>query len=96
MPNAVLAVVTEDSPIVPTVDLAIYKRQVEAHDLSARIHPDLTAQFSVSPPPRYLVRFIHDLDESRCRRDELYHVWRLATDGQPEGIRWRPLESVTQ
>ena len=69
MPNAVLAVVTEDAAVVAAMNLAIYERQVEAHYFSTRIHPDLPAQFAVSPAPRNLVGFVHDLFEPHHRHD---------------------------
>lgn len=59
-PNAVLAVVTEDTPIVAAVDIPVYERQVEAHNFSIGVYPDFSAQFPVSPASRYLVGFIHD------------------------------------
>lgn len=49
MPNAVLAVVTENAPIVAAMDLAVYERQVKAHNFSIGIYPDFPTQFPVSP-----------------------------------------------
>jgi hypothetical protein len=79
MPNAVLAVVTQDAAIVAAMDFPIYERQVKPHNLSIGVHPDFPAQFPVSPASRYLVGFIHDLDKPWHRHDELYHVCGLTS-----------------
>ena len=73
VPDAVLAVLTQDASIVATMDLPINERQVKPRHLAISVHPDFPAQFSVSPASLYFVGFIHDLDKPRCRHDGLYH-----------------------
>src|SRR3972149_1718968 len=78
MPDPMLAVVAENTPVVAAVDLPVDERKIEGSTFSLRIPPDFPAQFPVPPPPRYLVRFIHRLDEPRRRHDRLYHSWSRA------------------
>jgi hypothetical protein len=69
MPNAMLAVVPENASIVTAMDLPVYECKIEAHYFSIGVYPNFSPQLSVSPASRYLVSFVHDLDQPRCSHD---------------------------
>jgi len=48
MPSAMPAIVAKDAAVVTAMDIAVYERQVETHDLSVRIYPDFASQLAVA------------------------------------------------
>ena len=72
MPYPVLTVVTKNAPVVTTINFPVYEGHVESLDFSIRVRPYFSAQLTIAPASRYLVGFIHDLDRSRRRHDEVY------------------------
>lgn len=74
MPNAMLAVVPENPPIVTAMDLPVYECKIETHHFSIGVYPDFSPQLPISPASRYLMSFVHDLHQPTCSHDYLYHA----------------------
>jgi hypothetical protein len=75
VPNAMLAVVPDNPPIIAAMDLPVYECKIETHHFPGGVYPDFSPQLSVSPASRYLMSFVHDLNQAPCSHDSLYHAW---------------------
>src|ERR1035437_5568628 len=70
---AMLAVVTQHSPIVPGKDRMIDVCQVVPNDIPRFVHPRFDPDLAVSTAGGDCVNLIDHLFQSRSRHDGLYH-----------------------